>query len=176
MGKRLKRNPGAELNLTARRRGFSDDAELRRIYETARRPEVGMIESVEKLRSELNLRLFRDIELTSHGQIERLHSGADDRIPPHISEGKSRWRGEGRRIKPAVRGTRAIIEDCPPRIIGPNGIFAEQGSGVRRVAEDRDSERESALNLIDGRKEPSLSNRRQNSGASHAGKIEDRAQ
>jgi hypothetical protein len=65
----LKRDSGAKLNLAARSRGFCDDAELRRVDETARRPEVSMIERVEKLRPELELRLFRDIELPRHGQI-----------------------------------------------------------------------------------------------------------
>ena len=42
------------MNLTTRRRGFGDDAELRRVHETAWRPEVRMVERVEKLGPELN--------------------------------------------------------------------------------------------------------------------------
>src|SRR5215510_10815363 len=51
---KLKRDPSSKLNLTTRRRGFGDDAELRRVHETAWRPEVRMVERVEKLGPELN--------------------------------------------------------------------------------------------------------------------------
>src|SRR5689334_8861782 len=107
-----------------------------------------MVKRVEKLSSELELRLFGDVEVSSQGQIERLHSGPDDRIPSRISEGESRGRGEGRRIHPAIRRARSIVEDLLPRVVGPNGIFAKHCSGVRCITEYRDGKRESALNLI----------------------------
>jgi hypothetical protein len=73
----------------------------------------------------LELRLFRDVELPGHCKIERLHSGSDDRIPPHISEGESWWRSEGRGIDPAIRSARALVEDRLPGVVGSNGIFSE---------------------------------------------------
>src|SRR5215204_4950225 len=86
----LKRDPGAELNLAARSCGLGDDPELRGVHKPAGRSQIRMIERVEKLCSELELRLFSHVEFSGHGEIERLHSRSDDRIPPHIPEGESR--------------------------------------------------------------------------------------
>ncbi len=46
-------HPQCKLNLAGRRRGYRDDAELRCIDTALRHIEVGVIERIEELRSEL---------------------------------------------------------------------------------------------------------------------------
>lgn len=145
----LERKPHPKLNLTARRRRFGDGAELWRVHKAVGRAEVRVVERVEEFRAKLESSLFRQGELTMQGEVERLHAGAVDRVPSHVSESERRRGGKGRGVEPHVRRMRAGAEDGLARVVGANRILSEQGSAVGRVAKDGDRERKSALRLKD---------------------------
>src|SRR5262249_26255176 len=100
---RLERDPHTDLDLAARRRGLGDRPELRRVHEAAGRAQVRVIERVEEFGPELEFRLLGQAELAGQRQVERLHSGAVDRIPPRVPEPERRRGGERRRVEPTVR-------------------------------------------------------------------------
>src|SRR5215475_8631226 len=85
-GRCSERNPHADLDFAARRRGLGDRAELRRVHEAAGRPQVRMIERVEEFGAELEFHLFGYAELTGQREVQRLHSRAVYRIPSRIPE------------------------------------------------------------------------------------------
>src|SRR5262245_40711008 len=155
----LERKPHTDLDLAPRRRGLGDRAELRRVHEAAGRPQIRMIERVEEFGPELEFRLLGQAELAGQRQVQRLHPGAVDGIPPRVPEPERCRGGKRRGVEPTIRSARALAKDRLAGVVGADGILAEQRSCVGSVAENRDGERESALDLINGREPPILRHR-----------------
>src|SRR5512145_1789776 len=121
----LERNPCAELNLPTRRGGFGDGAELRRIDEAVWRSEIDVIQSVEKLRAELEPKSFTQGELAHDCHVECLQSRTVDRISPHISKREGCRCCESRWIKPLGGGTAVWPEDRLPCVVGADWVLAK---------------------------------------------------
>src|ERR1035437_6747749 len=120
---RLERETGAELDLARRRCGFRDGAELRRIQEPVRCPQVGVIEGVIGLAPNLELRPLGHGELPLQCNIEQLHTGPIDGISSGIAESICRGHAESRRVEPLVGGAGARSENRLSRIVCPYGIL-----------------------------------------------------
>jgi len=58
-----------------------------------------------------------------------------------------------------LRRVRAGPENGLSGDVGANRILAEDGTSVRRVAEDGDGQRKAGLDLVDGRKDPVMRKR-----------------
>ncbi len=139
----------AQLNLAARRGGFADGAELRGVHETVGRAQIGVVEGVEKFGAELEFCPLGKFERACEREIQSLHAGAVNGVAADISESEGGGSREGSWVKPLRGSARARGKNRLAGEVGANRIFAEDGAGVGGIAENGNSEGESALDLVD---------------------------
>src|SRR6185437_565510 len=130
----LERQTCTQLNLASRSCRLGDRSKLRRIHEAIRRPQVRMIQRIEELAAELELRALGDGEIASQGKVQSLHSRSVYRVSAYVTEGECRRSGECCPVEPLGCGTSARPKDWLTGIVGAIRIFAQRRSGVGGIA------------------------------------------
>jgi hypothetical protein len=142
---RSERKPGTQLKFPPRRGRFRNGAELRRVHKPIWSPIVRVIQRVEAFSAHLQVHPLANGESANQRQIHGLQAGAIHGVAADIAERECGGRRKSRGIKPGICRLRAGTEDRLPRVVRANRILAKNGSGIRRVAEYRDGEGETAL-------------------------------
>src|SRR5216683_566298 len=152
----LERKSGTQLDFAARSHGHGDGAELWGIDETIRRAEIDFVQGVESFSAELKVKFFRNAESTLQSDVHRLHSRPRHSVPTDVAVSKGRRCSEGRWIKPLVRSVRSGTKNRLSGDVSANRVFTQHGTRICGVAENRNRERHSRLDLVDGRECPIL--------------------
>ena len=80
-----------------------DRAELRRVHKAIRRAEIHFVQRVEEFSAELELHAFDEAEFPRERQVQRLQTGADNRVAADVAESERQRRRKRLWIEP-LRG------------------------------------------------------------------------